>query len=364
MRNGLTNNVIAFAQTNNMMQLVEKFVDYFNHYCSEVKGNNGVNFVKDISLDEKSKKLHENIEEAINKISGVNNIGFSEVLYRSNPMYQWAAFAVISAMIESVLPDTLIEELPFAEVRNGGYGDSFTFDIKPNDLFVVTKAGNGKRHVFAQRQYNGQATLIPENHMITVEEDLYRILSGKRNLAEYALKIMQSIATEISYDVYSAIDGTYSALPTQFKEAAYDQDTFVTLCQRVKGFNGGAKTSVFGTQLALSKVAPSNLINNNNLGEKFYTTGYLGTFMGVDLFEIPQKVIWNSATYAMKLDDTRLYVVSAGVDKLVKVGIEGETISYTTGLYDNANLTVKQTMHKKWKVGLISSSKFGIIDLS
>ena len=281
-----------------------------------------------------------------------------------NPNHQWATFAVIGAMIDTVLPDSVIETFDrFAEVRQGGFGDSFSFDIKPNSLFLVTKAGNGRRHTFAQRQFNGQATLIPENRMITVEEDLYRILAGKRNLAEYAVKVAQSIEETMALDIYNAINDTYSALPATFKEASFTQDTFVSLAQRVTAFNRGVKCAVFGTQLALSKIVPTNEYFKMQLGEEYVKTGYLSTFCGCDLYSIPQKANWTSSTYAMRLDDTRLYFVSSGVDKLVKVGIEGSTLSFTNNTFDNATLVQKQTLMKRFATGLISSAFFGVMDL-
>lgn len=360
----MPNNVKTFAEANGSIDLFTAWEDYYNHYKAEHLGKK-TSYDNTKSFAEKTVVLHEAIEKEIAKIAGVNTTRFSDAVWRTNPNYVWATFAVVGNMIDMILPDTIIETFDkFAETKVGGYGDSFAWDIKSSDLFIVTKAGNGKRHAFAQRQYNGQAVLIPENRMITVEEDLYRILAGKRNLAEYATKIAQSMETELSVDVYNAINDTYGSLPATFKEASYTQDTFVTLCQRVTAFNGGAKSVAFGTQLALSKIIPSDNYFKFQLGAEYTRTGYLGTFHGTDMFEIPQKANWSSSTYAMRLDDTRIYIISTSVNKLVKIALEGDTITYVDNMTSNANLTQTQTMHKKWQVGLISNSKFGIIDIS
>lgn len=360
----MPNNVKTFAEANGSIDLFKAWEDYYNHYKVEQLGKKA-SYDTTKSFSEKTTVLHEAIEKEIAKIAGMNNTKFSEAVWRTNPNYVWATFAVVGNMIDMVLPDTIIETFDkFAEVKVGGFGDSFAFDISNSDLFIVTKAGNGKRHAFAQRQYNGQAVLIPENRMITVEEDLYRILAGKRNLAEYATKIAQSMETELSVDVYNAINDTYANLPASFKEASFTQDSFVTLCQRVTAFNGGAKSVVFGTQLGLSKIVPTSEYFKMQLGAEYVKTGYLGTFMGTDLFEIPQKANWRDSNYAMRLDDTRLYVISTSVNKLVKIAIEGETLTYSDNMIANANLTQTQTMHKKWATGLISNAKFGIIDVA
>jgi hypothetical protein len=359
-----TNSVLAFSKTYGLKDLLEGFEDYYSHYKSEVMGKKSI-FNDKISFAEKTQTLHGSIEEVVSKMSGVQNMGFSESVMRTNPNYQWAAFAVIGAMVDSVIADSVNDNFArFAEVKNVGFGDSLAFDIKPNDLFITTKAGNGKRHAFAQRQFNGQAVLLPENHMITVEEDLYRILAGKRNLAEYAVKVAMSVEEQMMTEVYDAINDTYSALPAQFKEASFTQTTFVQLAQRVKAFNGGSAVAAFGTQVALSSILPSNDYLKMGLGQEYNNNGYLGKFMGiVDLFELPQKADWKSATYATKLDDTRVYLISGSQDKLVKIGVEGETITYADNMTANATLTQRQTLHKKYAVGLISNAKYGIVDL-
>lgn len=350
-------NVLAFAEQNNQMDLVTGFRDIYNHQTK--KGE----YDTSMSFEEKNNKMHAAIDKATLTMMGVG----SDVtgIVRNTTNYRELSFAVVANLIDSILPDTIIDTFgKFADVKVGGFGDSFTWDIRPSDLFTVTKAGQGKRHAFAQRQYNGIATLIPENHMVTVEEDVMRILAGKRNLAEYAVKLMQSMEEAMSLDIYSALDNTYSALPAQFKEASFAEDTFVTLAQRVAAFNAGSRPVVFGTLLALSHVVPSNVIYNDRLGEEYYRTGYLGMFKGIELFAIQQKADWSSSTYAMRLDDTRLYVISTGANKLVQVGIAGQTLSYTdAAINTNANLTQKHTIMKQWGVSIISNSKFAIVDV-
>lgn len=354
----IPSNVLAFATANDQMDLVTGFRDLYNHHTK--KGE----YDTTVSFEEKNNKMHTAIDKAVGSMMGF--AGEVPAMLRGTTNYREVAFAVVGNLIDSILPDTIVDTFgKFADVAVGGFGDSFKFDIRPSDLLVVSKAGNGKRHAFAQRQFNGIATLIPENHMITVEEDLYRILAGKRNLAEYAVKLMQSLETELSVDVYNAVDGMYSAMPSQFKEASFGEDSFVTLAQRVAAFNAGSRPACFGTKLALSKVVPSNVIYNDKLGEEYYRAGYLGIYKGVELFEIPQKAIWNSSTYAMRLDDTRLYLVSTGVNKLVKIALEGETLSYgTTDIGANANLAQIQTVQKKWVAAVASNAYAGIVDLA
>lgn len=359
----IPSNVLAFSERYELGALIESFSDYYNQYKSEVM-NKPTSFGKTMEFSEKGKLLHSSIEATIAKLSGVATCGFSEEVVRSNPVYQWATFAVIGAIVDPVISDSIMSDFgQFAEVRNGGFGDSFSFDIKSSDLFITTKAGNGRRHAFAQRLHNGQATVIAENHMITVSEDLYRILAGKRNLAEYAVKVALSVEEQIADEIYTAINDTYGSLPAAFTAAAFTQATFVPICMNVKGWNGGASVTVFGDQVALSSILPTNEYLKMGLGQEYNKSGHLTNYQGVNLVELRPIADRTSATYALKNDSTRLYILPSSNDKLVKVCIEGSTISIADTISSNANLTQKQTMHKRYGVSLISSQKFGIVDL-
>lgn len=357
----IPDNVLMFA--NGDTDLYKAWGDYFNHYRA-VNFKADVDYDRSVSFDEKTEKLHKAIEARIGEVAGINNTGFSDAVWKTNPNYRWATFAVIGSMIDMVIPEVVADDfMQFAEVRNGGFGDNFVFDIASSDLFIVSKGANGKRHTFAQRQFNGQVTLIPEPRFVTVEEDLYRILCGKRNLAEYAMKCALAMEKELSIDVYKAINDTYNTLHGNFKEAGFTEEAFVKLAQRVQAANGGARCVVFGTKLALSKILPSNEYLKMQLGDIYNRMGYLTTFMGVDLFEIPQKIDDTAGDYSFALEDDKLYFISTGVQKLVKIGFEGETITITDGQYANANLTQATTLQKRWAVGIATNAKYGIMDV-
>ena len=57
-----------------------------------------------------------------------------------NPMVVWATFAVVEAMIDAILPLTLIDSIgTYTEIRNIGFGDSASFDIAPRSLMTVSQ---------------------------------------------------------------------------------------------------------------------------------------------------------------------------------------------------------------------------------
>ena len=56
-----------------------------------------------------------------------------------------------------------------------------------------------------------------------------------------------------------------------------------------------------------------------------------------DIMSIPQVADY-SAPFKLLLDDTRLYVVSPSAGKIVKVVVEGSTMSNVDAPFANANL--------------------------
>lgn len=59
---------------------------------------------------------------------------------------------------------------------------------------------------------------------------------------------------------------------------------------------------------------------------------------------IPQIADWTSP-FKLLLDDTRLYVVSPSANKIVKLVLEGSTMSNVDAPFANANLTQNATKH-------------------
>ncbi|MCA9735984.1 hypothetical protein KC799_27855 [candidate division KSB1 bacterium] len=71
-----------------------------------------------------------------------------------------------------------------------------------------------------------------------------------------------------------------------------------------------------------------------------------------------------STPFGLKLADNRVWIVSPSTDKLVKVAIEGNTLAYTDGVYQNANLTQSANLQKSWKAAVATAALGATIELS
>lgn len=81
-----------------------------------------------------------------------------------------------------------------------------------------------------------------------------------------------------------------------------------------------------------------------------------------DIMAIPQVADY-SAPFKLLLDDTRLYIVSPGAQKILKLVIEGSTMSTVDQPFQNANLTQAATIYKSWGAAVATSGIAGLMTL-
>lgn len=341
--------------------LIPAWKDYVNNYRA-VNFSAKKSYDTSKTLDEKEVLVNSAIDKEIANLMKIDCSFLNKEAYATNPTYQWATFAVINKLVDMVIPDVVKEDfMQVANTQTIGYGDSAVFDIKSGDLFTVTKNGNSRRHVEAQRQFTGQKALIPTNHTITTEVDLYRVLAGKENHADYAMKVVLSVESEIATDIMAAVKDSFDTLTANFKENAYSETAFKKLAARVGATNGGAKAVALGTELGLGTIMPTNDYLKMGLGETYSKIGYLPVFKNVPLIALAQKIDWSSADYDFALDDSYIYMISPQTQKLVQVVFEGGSLAIADGQFANSNLTQKVSLHKRWAVGLITNSKYGVM---
>jgi hypothetical protein len=365
-------NVLAFASEKNLAPYL-MFHDYYNQYRAT---NNGakVEFstVDDkgqpISFAEKEALMNAALKREILRVSGVQNFtDFPLETWVTNPMLSWATFAVVSAMIDMILPESIIDTIGvYSDVRTIGWGDTSIFDVEPRDLFVVSKAGKGQRSTEIHKQYKGTISIVPAMRELTVAVSLYKVLAGAESLATFVSKVVRSMETQLSLDAYNAFAAGMAALPTTattgLQVAGYSQASLVRLCQQVTAWNQGSKAIIMGTQLALVNVLPDDANYRYFLEDEYMKLGYVKTAFGYDVLALPQ-VADLTTPFGTVLANERLWILSPASQKLIKVVLEGSTLSNTDSTFTNANLLQKSTMWKSWGVGIATNAIAGIITL-
>lgn len=182
-----TQKLLNFAGGEDFLGTYRAFVDYWNHFQSLNNKAKNYDFQKarsdgsQITFSEKEDKMNAMLKREILRHANVANFEqFPLEQWVTNPMISWATFAVVNQMVDLVIPDSIIDSLGiYTDTRFVDFGDSASFEIKPRDLFVVSKAGHGMRQGEAQKQFSGMVTLVPEMRELTTQVSLYKVLAGK-----------------------------------------------------------------------------------------------------------------------------------------------------------------------------------------
>lgn len=349
--------------------LYTKFQDYFCHYMSEHDKKNIGSFDKSVDLQAKEQEMYKDFLAEVERMSNTKLTGDVNdmAVQANNPMVKYAAFAVVNAMIEAILPMTIIDSIGvYTDIRNVDFGDSMNFEIKPRSLFTVSQGANAQRTAFIQKQFSANKTIVPVNHAVTVQVALYKVLSGKESLAEFARKAVLSIETEMTKDAYGAFTTGLNAvtMPAALSVTGYTQQDLLSICQRVTAYNQGANATIVGTAVALSNILPNGadgyriVTNSDNISIQL-----IRNFFGYDIIVLPQVATGNYSTFDMALNDDEIYVLSPSSDKLVKGVIEGTMLTNSNDFYDNANLTQNATFNKRWQFEFVSNAVAGIVHL-
>lgn len=358
----LSNDIVTFSKGNT--KPYEQMRDYYFHYM-DLKANKKLGtYDSNVDLSVKEKDMHKVLLSEITRISGQSMTEEMDYAHFSNnPMFKWAAFAVVDMMIDAILPETIIDSIGiYTDIRNIGFGDSASFEIKPRTLFTVSQGANAQRTAFVHKQFSTTKSLVAVNHTITVQVALYKVLAGKESLAEFVRKAVISMETEMTKDAYNAFNTglTASTVPSALKITGYTQDSLLTLCETVQAYNQGAKPVIVGTTKAISKILPNSangyriVTNSESMGIQL-----IRNFFEYDILVLPQVATGNYNDFGLALNDGIVYVVSPTSDKLVKGVIEGSTTTNSNDPYDNANLTQNATMNKRWIFEFMSNAIAG-----
>lgn len=359
--------IVTFAGGNeNALNTYKGMRDYFFHYMSSVEGKSGYgDYDNTVSLDEKEQKMHKALLAEVERVSACPRGEMSFEAWSMAPQVKWATFAVVGAMIDAVLPDTVIKSIGiYTEMNTVGFGETLEFEVQPNSLFTVSRSSNAQRTAFNKKQFAINATLQAVNHQITVQTQLYKVLSGKENLARFVRKAVLSIETAMHKEAYNTLASLVAnaSFPTALKETGYTADKAITLAQTVEAYNNGAKVAFVGTKKAIYQMLPDASKGYRMITDA--TAPQINIVRGIfdwDIIEIPQVATGDDKTYSLALADDKVYVISIGAEKPIKGILEGSTLTNSNDFYDTADLSQNFTMNKRYGFGAIANTVCGVL---
>lgn len=343
----MPNEVVQFAQTNGgNTDFYVAFQDYY--------------FNRDKMDSEKHDKLQNAFFAEIVAKSGVSRDGLTTEAWVSHPSVQWAAFAVVDATVNAILPQVLTPAFGlFTDFRFVSLGDVVKFKIMPNQFFTVSKGGTGERTIHRQKDFAQDIIVAPVEHIVTVYTDMYRVLAGKEDIADFVARVVLAIEQAMYGDALNALMTGLTNLPVGSYNytGAFDMKTLVKMAETVQVYNAGVRPIIAGSATALMHVLPDSTLGyRGNYDANGGSIELIKNVYGYDVIKMDNAAAQGGG---LVLPDDKIFVVSPAQDKLVK-GVVSNALTNSNQFYDNADLTSDYTTRKMWEFTYASASKAGV----
>lgn len=357
-------NVKSFAVQS--ADLCEAIKTYAKEMMNERKG---IKAFADRSKEDMAKLINKAFAQEVEKQSGFELAKDADKTaikrYSANPQVKYFANEIRDVMIDAIMPIVLSESSLryIMDIKYADLGDTIKFDLEEDSLFTVSKAGWRKRHYPIQKTFRTSVTMTGVNHEIAVSTTLYDVLTGQSYIAEEVVKAARSMEYAMLSDGYDAFVAAVSTIPTELTATGFSEKTAIKLAEKVTAYNGGRPAVFMGTLTALKSILPANANYRYLLDSEYVKMGHLMTFNGIDI--IPMENVadpFGTTDYAMKFDDTKIYVVSPASDKLIKMGVFGGTITHSDAPYDNANKSMDTVTEKAWECMTATGSVMAVIN--
>ena len=347
----MPNEVVQFAQTNGgNTDFYVAFQDYY--------------FNRDKMDSEKHDKLQNAFFAEIVAKSGVSRDGLTTEAWVSHPSVQWASFAVVDATVNAILPQVLTPAFGlFTDFRFVSLGDVVKFKIKPNQFFTVSKGGTGERTIHRQKDFAQDIIVAPVEHIVTVYTDMYRVLAGKEDIADFVARVVLAIEQAMYGDALNALMTGLNNLPTgTYKiSGAFDMKTLVKMAETVQVYNAGVRPVIAGSATALMHVLPDSTLGyRGNYDANGGSIELIKNVYGYDVIKMNNAAAQGGG---LVLPDNKIFVVSPAQDKLVKA-VVSNALTNSNQFYDNADLTSDYTTRKMWEFVYASAAKAGVYEIT
>lgn len=314
------------------------------------------------------------VENAGMKWSGLDMI--------KNPMvYKKSGFletfdTILAGAITPVVPTVAAagyEQL--YDITQVGFGDVAKYEVDSNELFIVNSLAEGIARGGVQTASNTEYTISAKREQISLYVDWYHVAAGRTDWGKLLQKIGASFAAYIQARL-AKVMATIITNNTNGKNedgiAGYmanglTDENWLKVARLVKLANGGADVYALGTSIALASVLPDSA-KGFRYGEDsaIVKDGFLPDYKNVPLIELGNALVPNTINGEPEvvLPDDIIYFLPLGMNKPIKVVMEGNTVSVEKDPLFAADHTYGFTVDMRMGMDAIVGSKAGAITLN
>lgn len=273
-----------------------------------------------------------------------------------HPSVRWAAMSIVDQTVNAIIPVTILPQFNmFADFRTQGIGDTTKFTVRPNQLYVVSKGAKGERTSVRQRHFSKEVFLTPVEHIVTIYENLYNVLAGRTDVADFIGWVVLSVETEMYKDALGVFTTGITAQSAPWsKTGAFSLAELLKLCELVQAKNNGIKPIIAGSATALMNVLPDSTAGYRvNLDGKDAGIELIKGVFGYSVLRLDNAI---DANDALVLPTDKIFVIAPAADKLVK-GVMTSSMTNGNDAFMNADITKDFTYRKEWAFTYLASAK-------
>lgn len=307
------------------------------------------------------------LREALAKLMDYSLEGNGKIDRKTFRANKIEIFEIIEEVVNETIHSKMINQFDsFVEYRNLAWGDENLFTTPTNDLFRVALVSDGNANIRRQRLREGQEFSVSlDTYAVKIGEELGRFLAGRIDWAEMIRKIGESFAKDLNQRIYRAILSSYGKYNGQYHMTAnITEDQLVELAMHIEA-RTGEKVKIYGTKLALRKVAPSDI--SDRMKDEKNSLGYYGEIAGIELREIAQTHAYekdDNGYDKFAIDNDMLLLLPENVDKMIKVINEGDSIIQDNNGGQSSDMMIEYFVSNKFGISVITSKVFGFVKLA
>lgn len=295
------------------------------------------------------------------ELKAFNNYSY----YRANKN---VLFQLIEEIANVVVPKKVIAQFgSFAEVQHVNVGEKIVFKQR-------TGVSRGKRFVTVAGEYGTYRTFNVDSRDITMSPRVYAgaailelgdFLAGRVDMSELMDIIIEGLSDSIYKEVQGALKAAINAedrpAANKAEVAGFDAKEFDKIINTVAAY--GDSVTIYCTRAFAATLynqpgwaGDSNpmtaLQDYNDVREM----GYVGRYKGTNVVLLSQSFVDENNEEKI-VDDQYAYIMPAGKEKPVKIGIEGGTLIDEQRLQDGS---VEVSAQHMFDVAVVANNYWGI----
>lgn len=312
-------------------------------------------------------------------VESIPNATYTSLEMIKNPMvhnnifFQQTFDTVLAQAITPVVPTVASDGYSqLYDVTQVGFGDNAKYTVDSNELFIVNSVAEGIARGGVQTTYGTEYTVTAKREQISIYVDWYHVVAGKQDWGQMGAKIGASftafIQAKVAKAMASVITNSSNYGISGYIASGMTDENWLTTARNVKLANAGADVYALGTAIALASVLPAESATSGfRYGEDgaIVKDGFLPSYKKVPLIELGNALVPNTVngTPEVVLPDDVIYMIPMGMNKPIKVAIEGNTVTVEKDPLYSADHSYGMTVDMRIGVDAVVGSKFGAIDL-